>query len=69
MGAPSSRVGMGATPYGEGTTFRVWAPDAAGVAVTGPFTRWPGTPLASRRRACGPQTFLARFPARLIRFC
>ena len=48
MGAPSSRAGMGATPYGEGTTFRVWAPGVAGVAVTGPFTRWPGTPLASQ---------------------
>ena len=47
MGAPSSRAGMGATPYGQGTTFRVWAPDATGVAVTGHFTRWPGTPLAS----------------------
>ena len=47
MGAPSSRAGMGAMPYGAGTTFRVWAPGAAGVAVAGPFTRWPGMPLAS----------------------
>jgi 1,4-alpha-glucan branching enzyme len=38
--ATSQRPGMGATP-GEGvTTFRVWAPFAAGVAVAGGFNGW-----------------------------
>jgi 1,4-alpha-glucan branching enzyme len=44
---PSSRPGMGARPYGAGTAFRVWAPDAQSVAVTGDFTGWAaGVPLA-----------------------
>ena len=44
---PSSRPGMGARPYGGGTAFRVWAPDAQSVAVTGDFTGWAaGVPLA-----------------------
>jgi 1,4-alpha-glucan branching enzyme len=40
---------MGATPYRGGTTFRVWAPDATAVTVTGDFTGWSaaGTALAS----------------------
>jgi 1,4-alpha-glucan branching enzyme len=39
---------MGAVPHPDGVTFRVWAPDAQGVAVTGDFNNWPatGTPLA-----------------------
>ena len=53
--APSGRPGMGAIPYGDGTTFRVWAPDALGAAVTGDFTAWSaaGTPLASEPGATG----------------
>jgi 1,4-alpha-glucan branching enzyme len=31
---------MGAVPYPGGTTFRVWAPHALGVSVTGSFTAW-----------------------------
>jgi len=40
---------MGATPYGDGTTFRVWAPSASGVRVAGSFNGWNGSsaPLAS----------------------
>jgi 1,4-alpha-glucan branching enzyme len=31
---------MGATPYGEGVTFRVWAPFARGVSVAGTMNGW-----------------------------
>ncbi len=46
---PSPRMGMGAIPYDRGTTFRVWAPHAKTVAVTGTFNNWSHcrTPLAS----------------------
>ena len=39
---------MGAIPYDGGTTFRVWAPHAEAVFVTGTFDGWAGdaTPLA-----------------------
>ena len=45
---PSRRAGMGAVPYEGGTTFRVWAPHATAVFVTGSFDGWAGdaTPLA-----------------------
>jgi 1,4-alpha-glucan branching enzyme len=36
----SKRPGMGAIPYDGGTTFRVWAPNASAVSVTGTFTGW-----------------------------
>src|SRR5262249_34012173 len=51
----SSRTGMGAVPYAGGTTFRVWAPNALGAAVTGDFTSWSaaGTPLASEPGGTG----------------
>ncbi|HEY5629047.1 MAG TPA: alpha-amylase family glycosyl hydrolase [Candidatus Limnocylindrales bacterium] len=44
----SSRPGMGAVPFEGGVTFRVWAPHAEGVSVTGSFCDWDaaGTPLA-----------------------
>ena len=40
---------MGAIPYGDGTTFRVWAPHAEAVFVTGTFDDWAGD-----RTALGP---------------
>jgi 1,4-alpha-glucan branching enzyme len=45
---PSRRAGMGAIPYPGGTTFRVWAPHAEAVFVTGTFDDWAmdRTPLA-----------------------
>jgi len=51
---PSGRAGMGATPFDDpsagvtGTTFRVFAPNAQGVRVRGPFNSWSQsrTPLA-----------------------
>ncbi len=36
----SQRPFMGATPYQEGTTFRVWAPFADRVYVAGDFNNW-----------------------------
>lgn len=48
---PSQRPGMGALPYDGGTTFRVWAPHASDVSVTGSFNGWSHWqhPLASER--------------------
>jgi len=37
---PSSHPGMGAVPYAGGTAFRVWAPYADRVYVTGTFNNW-----------------------------
>jgi 1,4-alpha-glucan branching enzyme len=39
---------MGAVPFDGGVTFRVWAPNAQGVSVTGSFCNWDaaGEPLA-----------------------
>jgi 1,4-alpha-glucan branching enzyme len=39
-GHPSRRPGMGSIPYDGGTTFRVWAPHAQAVFVTGTFDGW-----------------------------
>jgi 1,4-alpha-glucan branching enzyme len=46
---PSSRPGIGATPYSTGTTFRVWAPNASSVNAAGYFNGWSSSadPLAS----------------------
>lgn len=46
---PSRRAGMGAIASDGGTAFRVWAPHAKTVAVTGSFNNWSHyrTPLAS----------------------
>ena len=46
--APSPRPGMGAIPYRGGTTFRVWAPHAASVFVTGTFDDWAGDRMELR---------------------
>ncbi len=39
-GSPSPHHGMGAIPHDGGVTFRVWAPNARQVAVTGDFSGW-----------------------------
>jgi 1,4-alpha-glucan branching enzyme len=46
---PSSRPGLGSSPYPGGTAFRVWAPNATSVAVAGTFNGWSNRddPLAS----------------------
>ena len=48
---PSAHPGMGAVPHEAGTAFRVWAPNATGVAVVGAFDGWSeaGRPLVSER--------------------
>lgn len=38
--SPSSHAGMGAIPSQSGTAFRVWAPFASQVFVTGTFNNW-----------------------------
>ena len=45
---PARQPGMGAVPHEAGTTFRVWAPHAQAVYVTGSFNKWHHrqTPLA-----------------------
>jgi 1,4-alpha-glucan branching enzyme len=45
---PSPHGGMGAVLPDDGVTFRVWAPDVAGVSVAGSFNGWnaEGNPLA-----------------------
>ncbi|HYO42135.1 MAG TPA: alpha-amylase family glycosyl hydrolase [Candidatus Limnocylindrales bacterium] len=45
--AASHRPGMGSIPHDGGTTFRVWAPNAVAVFVTGTFDDWAtdATPL------------------------
>ena len=40
MASHSSRPGMGAVPYADGVTFRVWAPHAEQVFVVGQFNDW-----------------------------
>ncbi len=48
MVKPAEHVGMGAVPYEDGVTFRVWAPHADAVSVVGTFNDWSETahPLA-----------------------
>lgn len=47
--AAQPRPGIGSIPHDGGTTFRVWAPNANAVAVTGDFTGWShdGLPLTA----------------------
>ena len=46
---PSSEAGIGAVAGKQGVTFRVWAPHAKHIMVSGSFNRWSGErhPLAS----------------------
>jgi 1,4-alpha-glucan branching enzyme len=37
---PAVKAGMGPVPHEKGTTFRVWAPNAEAVFVTGDFNDW-----------------------------
>ena len=43
--------GMGAIPNAKGVTFRVWAPHAEKVYLTGPFNGWSetSTPLSNEK--------------------
>jgi 1,4-alpha-glucan branching enzyme len=45
----AKQSGMGAIPNAKGVTFRVWAPHAEKVYVTGTFNNWsnPSIPLVS----------------------
>ena len=52
-GRPSPRAGMGAVPFDGGTTFRVWAPHAEDVFVTGTFDDWAGDAAALDRDGDG----------------
>jgi 1,4-alpha-glucan branching enzyme len=46
--AAPDHTGMGAIPYDQGVTFRVWTPFADSVSVVGDFNNWTpfATPLA-----------------------
>jgi 1,4-alpha-glucan branching enzyme len=52
-GQSSLQPGMGAMPHAEGTTFRVWAPHADQVFVTGSFSDLPKWQCARFRRFMG----------------
>ena len=47
----AKQAGMGAIPNAKGVTFRVWAPHAEKVYVTGSFNDWneTATPLVSEQ--------------------
>ena len=46
---PATRPGLGALPAADGTSFRVWAPNAEQVHVTGSFNGWadPGVVMVA----------------------
>lgn len=50
---PSSVNGMGAITHGDGTSFRVWAPHADKVYVTGTFNDWSETATSLTKEAEG----------------
>src|SRR5262245_46330556 len=51
--APSPHAGMGATLVAQGCSFRVWAPHADQVSVTGPFATpaWSEAGVRMQREA------------------
>ena len=51
--SPSTHEGMGAIPSQEGTAFRVWAPYADKVSVTGSFNNWSKTANPMAREGNG----------------
>ena len=58
MPTPSLQPGMGAILHDGGCTFRVWAPNAAGVSVAGQFTNpaWDAGAVAMARDSDDPQS-------------
>ena len=50
---PAGQSGMGAIPHSEGTTFRVWAPYAEAVFVTGSFNNWHRSQIPLAREKDG----------------
>lgn len=49
----ASQPGMGAVPHAQGVTFRVWAPFADDVYVTGTFNEWAETAVPLQPEANG----------------
>ena len=54
MTVPTSLAAFGATPHAGGVSFRVWAPHAKSVAVTGSFNDWKAdaAPMAADDSGC-----------------
>jgi 1,4-alpha-glucan branching enzyme len=54
MGDRPKTTGMGSIPHAHGVTFRVWAPHARRVSVTGSFNTWDGGkhPLQPEENGC-----------------
>lgn len=50
---PAAHPGMGAIPYADGVTFRVWAPNADQVYVAGQFNNWSATKAALQAEGGG----------------
>ncbi|GJM41286.1 MAG: 1,4-alpha-glucan branching enzyme [Ardenticatenaceae bacterium] len=49
----ATQPGMGAIPHADGTVFRVWAPHAEAVHVTGSFNNWNHSQISLAREANG----------------
>ena len=67
---PADQMGMGAIPQPLGTTFRVWAPNARRVTVSGDFNGWSRErdPLVSEKNGYWSATVRgAKNPDRAIR--
>jgi 1,4-alpha-glucan branching enzyme len=54
LAQPSPRPGMGAQPRSGGVTFRVWAPHAQAVSVTGTFNDWDQEGISLARDPAPP---------------
>ena len=50
---PAPQPGMGAIPHANGTVFRVWAPHAEAVHVTGSFNNWHRSQISLAREENG----------------